>query len=164
MNSDPLHDFVPSLPPVDTSRPCPISGDYLAVLTECEPVYGKTEGSEDTNKKMWKMTWELCSEAESVPGEDGSTRIIPPGFQVIEYALLYKPEPKPGKKEFDHAQALAVRYDAIMGTTNATRPENYADLRVGKGRKAVLNLKPENDPQYGWRANIAKHKAAPAGA
>lgn len=159
---DPLADFIPKLPPADTSRPCPIKGDYLYRLTKVEPHLGKVHpdsDEKDPNKRMLKLTWTSCQESQPVVG----TKLIPVGYELTEYALLYQPEPKPGKQPFDFTAAIARRYDALFGTNNETRPENYADLRSGIGRVVMLNLEPIEDA-FGWKAEIKKHKVAPPGA
>ena len=158
--NDPLSDFVPNLPAADTSRPIPVAGSLLFRLTNCEPHYGKVDGSSepDPNKKMWKLTWSLVNPTTSLNG-----RPIDAGYTLTEYVLLYQPEPKPGKQPFDFTAAIARRYDALMNTNNDTRPANYADMRVCVNRCAVLTGQIIEDA-FGMKWEIKKHAPAPAGA
>ena len=163
-NSDPLSDFIPDLPQAETSRPCPIKCDLVFQVTNIEPCLGKISqdnDARDPNKKMLKLTWSLLTEAQNVAG----SKLVPAGWTLDDYVLLYQPPQAEGKKPFDFTAAVARRYDALFGTTDETRPGDYAkQLSRSVGRKAVLNGEPKEDGVFGWKWEIKKYKVAPAGA
>lgn len=156
MSNEPLS-YVPDLSGVDTSRPVPIPGTYIAQLTNCELVFSQG----DQSKPMFKLTLALQQDATAYGGKGN----ISPGFTLTENVLLYQAEQKPGKNPPpDYKVQLCKWADALGGFTDDTRPGNAGNLPQFIGRKVAITTKVDESDEFGLQCRITKKATAPAGA
>ena len=152
--SEPLSGFICNLGKVDTSRPVPVAGSYVATITKVE---SKTNNA-NTGTNLF-VTFALDNGAQSIPDSTGAQKNIAPGFVITECCVMQQGD---NPNQPDWRVKIANIHDAAMGTNNDSRPENM-DLSALTGRKVVLDLKPEEDKKgdFGIQARIKKFKPAP---
>ena len=138
---------------VDTSRPCPESGDYIVTCTKVE-----VKPNKDQSGRNLVVTETLDNGATTVPNEKtGETTKLSPGYPITSYFPLqpWKATDKnPEPDQLGYAKQLARLYDGYFGTDNDTRPES-PDYGSIVGKKTVAKIKAESGDQ-GWQPSIQK--------
>ena len=130
---------------VDTSRPIPVAGDYVCVVS-------KLERKENKDKTGYNAVVTLALTHDAV-GVDGRT--IPPGYKIVDYMPL---QAKAGADDPEAFKTKLCRFfDACMHTDNDSRPD---PLPFGQtiGRKLIASLKIEDDPGFGKSAKAGSYK------
>jgi len=139
--SNPLGGFVMDLGKVDTSKPLPASGTYVAVVAKVEIKPSKKNPNDNV---LW-VTMALRDACQSTPSKvTGQSATIPPGFEVTEFIPLWVIE----KSLESYRVRIAKLYDAAMGTTDTDRPDSI-DISQIEGRTVVVTVKTEYDENFG---------------
>lgn len=152
MASEPLSSFIMDLDKVDTSKPCPIGGDYVFTLADLE-----VKPSQNGKGNNFFLTFQSTGPLQSIPNTRGESVQIN-NYKVTECCVMWQGD-NPNQPNWK--VKIARIYDALMGTDDDSRPRelNWAEA---KGKRIQLTLKPEEDPQYGLQARIQKFKSPPS--
>ena len=149
---NPLSGFMIDLGKVDTSRPVPQSGTYLATFVDMEI----KPSAKDPSKNVAHVTFALLNPCESAPNSQGKTVTLPAGYQLKDFYTMWTPD---GMNE-PWQTRFAKLYDAAAGTDDSNRPENI-DFASIKGSRVVLTVKTEFDDKIDAMAprikKVAKH-------
>ena len=138
--NNPLGGFMMDLGKVDTSKPLPASGTYVATIAKVEI---KPAKERPTDNVLW-VTVAIRDAVQSTPSRvTGTSKTIAPGFEVTEFIPMWKIE-----KAFDPWEVrVAKLYDAAMGTTDANRPTPF-DISAIQGHAVVVTVKTAYSEKY----------------
>lgn len=118
MSQEPLSSFVCDLQKVDTSKPCPIAGDYVLLFEKVE--------ARQTDKGPGAIfSFRTTGPCQCVPDSSGNSRTLPAGWPISHWQNLYQGD---NPSQPDWKVQLALIFDAIAGTNNDTRPLNFPAL------------------------------------
>ena len=145
--SDPMNFAIDLGGRVDTSMPCPAAQQAVATLASIDMQLNKKG-----NGNNLILKFQLDNEVPALPATDGSPKTCPAGYSITEWLPLQQSD---NPKAPDFRKKLCIVYDALAGTNDDTRP---ASLPFGtlQGKKVILNLEPENSPDFGFNARIKK--------
>jgi len=144
---NPLGGFMIDLGKVDTSRPVPASGTYLAAFVDME-----IKPSASGKGNVAHVKFALTNPCESVPNTQGKTVTLPAGFVVMDYYIMWDVEGMSSSWQ----TRFAKLYDAVAGTDDSTRPENI-DFAAFKGHNLILTLEAKHDDKIdGMSARVKK--------
>lgn len=145
---NPLSGFMIDLGKVDTSRAVPASGTYIASFggMEIKP------SSKDAKKSVAHVKFALTNPCESAPNSQGKTVTLPAGYIVMDYYTMWDVEGMSTAWQVRFAKL----YDAIVGTDDATRPDNI-DFAPLVGQTLVLTIDTKFDEKIdGLSARVKK--------
>jgi len=136
---------------VDTTRPVPASGSYIATFVDME-IKPAASGKGDVAHVKFALT----NPCESAPNSQGKTVTLPAGYQVMDFYTMWTPDgmTDPWTVKF------AKLYDAATGTDNSTRPET-PDFSTIRGATVVLTLDTKYDDKIDGLAAKVKKVARP---
>jgi len=139
--SNPLGGFMMDLGKVDTNKPLPASGTYVATISKLEI---KPSKKDPNNNVLW-VTVAIRDACQAVPSKvTGTSVTIPPGFELTEFIPMWEIE-----RSIESWQVrVAKLYDAAMGTTDADRPAQF-DLQQIVGKTVVVTAKTGYDEGFG---------------
>lgn len=133
---------------VDTSKPCPAAGQYVATVVGIEA----KPNSKQTGTNL-VVSFALDQAVPALPAKDGTPRSCPPGHLITEWLPLQQSD---NPKAPDFKFRLCKLFDACMGTDDDTRPDPLP-LGSVQGKKVILTLEPESSEDYGFSSKVKKY-------
>ncbi len=144
---NPLSGFMLDLGKVDTSRPVPASGTYLATFGGMD-----IKPSASGKGNVAHVKFALTNPCKSAPNSQGKEVMLPAGYIVMDYYTMWDIESMSTAWQVRFAKL----YDAIVGTDDSTRPANI-DFATLVGQTLVLTIDTKFDDKIdGLSARVKK--------